>query len=141
MRVRFDRIERRLNEMYAGIVERLAEIDFDLGEIAGNIDDLQLSLYRLHARLQRLNRDVHAFLDAEGRLPLVEALNGFLNFEELTGQPLDFDGFREGENVFFSGAATMRRMRCRPVPRERAFGDLDLVPELTSAPWPPTSTT
>jgi hypothetical protein len=86
MRVRFDRIEKRLNTMYVGILNRLAEIDFDLGQIEGNVDELQLALYDLHSELQRLNRNVHAFLEAAHRRELVEAINGFLRFRERTGE-------------------------------------------------------
>ena len=67
MRVRFDRIEKRLNAMYLGLLDRLEEMDFDLGQIEGNIDELQVSLYDLHAELQRLATDVHAFLEAANR--------------------------------------------------------------------------
>jgi hypothetical protein len=45
MRVRFDRIEKRLNRIYAGLLSRLDEMDFDLGQIEGNVEELQLALY------------------------------------------------------------------------------------------------
>src|SRR5919202_4678988 len=88
MRVRFDRIEKRLNKMYVRILNRLAEIDFDLGQIESNVNELQLALYDLHSELQRLNRNVHAFLEAAHRRKLVEAINGFLRFRERTGEDL-----------------------------------------------------
>ena len=102
MRVRFDRIEKRLNTMYLGLLDRLAEMDFDLGQIEGNLDELQVSLYDLHAELQRLTTNVHAFLEAANRRDLVEAINGSLGFRERTGEDLSLSDFRAAENEFFS---------------------------------------
>ena len=91
MRVRFDRIEKRLNKMYLGLLDQLAEMDFDLGQIEGNVDELQVALYDLHAELQRLATDVHAFLEAANRRDLIEAINGSLGFRERTGEDLSLE--------------------------------------------------
>lgn len=134
MRVRFDRIETKLDTIYEGILDRLAEIDFTLGEVKGDVAEMQLSLYNLHAQLQRLNRDVHAFLAAGHRRELVETINGFLNFEELTGEPLDFAGFRTAENLFYSWGKDHAKDALQAGPEDRGIGDDDLFPELTGLP-------
>ena len=98
MRVRFDRIEKRLNKMYLGLLDQLAEMDFDLGQIEGNVDELQVALYDLHAELQRLATDLHAFLEAANRRDLIEAINGSLGFRERTGEDLSLEDFRDGRD-------------------------------------------
>ena len=91
--------------MYLGLLDRLAEMDFDLGQIEGNLDELQVALYDLHAELQRLATDVHAFLEAaKRRRPLIEAINGFLGFRERTGADLTLEDFRDaGDGVLQLG--------------------------------------
>lgn len=102
MRARFDRIDHRLDRMYAGILARLAEIDFNLGQVGGNVEELQASLYQLYTEPTRLTADLQAQLDAAHRRDLVEGINGFLNFQERTGRPIDAGSFFEGENLFFT---------------------------------------
>lgn len=134
MHVRFDRIEKRLNTMYLGLLDRLDEMDFDLGQIEGNLDELQVSLYDLHAELQRLATDVHAFLEADGRRPLIEAVNGFLGFRERTGTELSLDDFREAENLFFSWGNDHAKDVLQAGPVDRAFSDDAIADEVTRFP-------
>ena len=134
MRVRFDRIEKRLNKIYVGILSRLAEMDFDLGQIEGNVDELQLSLYDLHSELQRLNRNVHAFLEAAHRRELVEAINFFLRFRERTGEDLSLQDFRAAENRFFSWGNDHAKDVLQAGPEDRSFTDEDLLEEVTALP-------
>lgn len=131
MRARFDRIDQRLDRMYAGILTRLAEIDFNLGQVEGNVEELQASLYQLHTELTRLTADLQAQLDAAHRRDLVEGINGFLNFQERTGQPIDAQSFFEGENLFFSWGNDHAKDALQAGPEERAFTDDDLLRELT----------
>jgi hypothetical protein len=131
MRARFDRIDQRLDRLYAGILARLAEIDFNLGQVAGNVEELQASLYQLHTELTRLTADLQAQLDAAHRRDLVEGINGFLNFQERTGQPIDAESFFEGENLFFSWGNDHAKDALQAGPEDRAFTDDDLFRELT----------
>lgn len=134
MRVRFDRIEKRLNRIYVGILDRLAEIDFDVGQIEGNVDELQLALYGLHSELQRLNRNIHGFLEAAHRRELVEAINGFLRFRERTGEDLSLPEFRAAENEFFSWGNDHARDVLQAGPEERGFDDEEVLGEITALP-------
>jgi cell division septum initiation protein DivIVA len=132
MRARFDQLDRRLDRMYVGILTRLAEIDFNIGQVNGDVQELQASLYQLHTELTRLTADLQALLDAAHRRDLIEAINGFLNFAERTGQPLDADGFREAENIFYSWGNDHAKDALQAGPEQRAFTDDDLLTELTS---------
>lgn len=134
MRVRFDRIEKRLNKIYVGILNRLAEMDFDLGQIEGNVDELQLALYDLHSELQRLNRNIHAFLEAAHRRELVEAINGFLGYRERTGTDLSPQDFHMAENEFFSWGNDHAKDTLQAGPEDRSFSDENLLEELTALP-------
>ena len=134
MRVRFDRIEKRLNKMYLGLLDRLAEMDFDLGQIEGNVDELQVALYDLHAELQRLATDVHAFLEAANRRDLIEAINGFLGFRERTGEDLSLQDFRTAENQYFSWGNDHAKDVLQAGPDVRGFADGDIFAEVTALP-------
>ena len=134
MRVRFDRIEKRLNTMYLGLLDRLAEMDFDLGQIEGNLDELQVSLYDLHAELQRLTTNVHAFLEAANRRDLVEAINGSLGFRARTGEDLTLSDFRAAENEFFSWGNDHAKDELQAGTDARNFTDTALLAEITALP-------
>jgi hypothetical protein len=134
MNVRFDRIEKQLNAMLDSMLEQFARIDFDLGQIEGNVEEIQFALYSLHSELQRMNRNIHAFLEAAHRRDLVEAINGSLNFRERTGQDLNFEAFLEGENEFFSWGFSHAQDELQAGPQERSFQDSDLFTELNNFP-------
>jgi hypothetical protein len=132
MRARFDRLDQRLDRMYSGILTRLAEIDFNLGQVEGNVGELQASLYQLHTELTRLTADLQAQLDAAHRRDLVEAINGFLNFQQRTGQPIDAQSFFEAENLFYSWGNDHAKDALQAGPEQRDFTDDDLLRELIS---------
>jgi hypothetical protein len=134
MNVRFDRIEKQLNAMFASMLEHFARIDFNLGQIEGNVEEIQFALYSLHSAVQRMNRNIHTFLEAAHRRELVEAINGFLNFRELTGQDMDFETFLKGENEFFSWGFSHAQDPLQAGPEERSFQDSDLFAELDNFP-------
>jgi hypothetical protein len=134
MRVRFDRLESRLNDMYIGLLDKLAEMDFDLGQIEGNVDELQVALYDLHADLARLATDVHAFLEAANRRDLIETINGVLGFRERTGEDLPLEDFRNGENQFFSWGHDHAKDVLQSGPEDRDFTDPQLLTEITAFP-------
>jgi hypothetical protein len=133
MRARFDQIDRRLDKMYADIVIKLAEIDFDLGQVSGNVEELQTALYDLHATLVRLTADLHAQLEAGHRRDFVNAVNGFLNFADRTGEPIDAETFREAENVFYSWAHDHAKDPLQAGDEQRSFTDDALADELIRA--------
>jgi hypothetical protein len=116
------------------LLEQFARIDFDLGQIEGNIEEIQFGLYSLHSELQRMNRNIHTFLEAAHRRELVEAINGFLNFRERTGQDLDFATFLTGENEFYSWGFSHAQDPLQAGPPQRSFQDGDLFAELDNFP-------
>lgn len=134
MRARFDRVEKRINKVFTGILNRLAELDFDLGQIEANVDELQLALYDLHSEVQRLNSNVRAFLQAANRRDLVETINGSLRFRDRTGEDLDLDSFLLAENRFFSWGHDHAKDELQAGLEQRSFSDDDLFDELSSAP-------
>jgi hypothetical protein len=134
MHLRFDRIEKQLNRMFVVLLEQFARIDWELGEIEGNVEEIQTSLYTLHSQLRRMHRDIYNFLEAEGRRDLTTAINGYLNYRERTGEELDFPTFTEAENTFFSWGKDHAADPLQAGPVERSFGDDDLLGELSTFP-------
>jgi hypothetical protein len=131
---RFERIENQLNVILDTMLEQFQRINFELGQIEGNIEEIQLALFSLQSNLVRFNRNVHLFIEAAERRELVEAINGFLNFRERTGQDLDLTGFLEAENQFFSWAFSHSSDEIQAGPADRDFEDGDLLEELQKFP-------
>jgi hypothetical protein len=134
MHLRFNRIEKQLNRVFIGLLDQFARINWELGELEGNVEEIQSSLYNLHSQLRRVHRDIYTFLEAGFRRPLTEAINGYLNFRERTGEALDFPTFAQAENLFFSWGRDHAADEAQAGPVERSFGDDDLLGELSTFP-------
>lgn len=88
---RFDRIDSQLNTIYTTMHQRFGQIDLQLGRINGKLDEVQRSLIELDLKLSRIEHNTFELLNALGRRPLLEAINGGLNFEKTTGIPMPYD--------------------------------------------------
>ena len=131
---RFDRIEHQLNDILDRMLEQFERINFELGQIEGTVEDIQLALYAVQSDLLRFNRNIHVFLEAAHRRDLVEAVNGFLDFRERTGQDLDLAAFLVAENEFFSWGFSHAHDPLQAGPVDRQFDDGSLLEELDALP-------
>lgn len=135
MHSRFDRIDQELNAIYSSMHDRFNQIDIQLGKINGNILEVQHGLLAIDLQLSRIEHNNYEFLDALGRRPLLEAINGGLGYEERTGSPMpyqpDFVGF---ENVLHSWATVHAFDPLNAGPVERDFSDAQVLAQLNAYP-------
>ena len=132
MNRRFDRIDRQLNKMFNSILANFEKIDFQLGEIEGNVAEIQMGLYGLHADLQRLNQVIHTFFGVLDRDDQIEAVNGFLNFAVIhNGTPLSEVDFNTAENKFHKWGVIDAKNEILAGTNGRMFDDQSLFDELS----------
>lgn len=135
MHTRFDRIDRSLNAIYTTMQQRFDLIDVQLGRINGDVIEVQQSLVALDLSLSRIERNNFEFLNALGRRPLLDAVNGGLGYEERTGvlmpyQP-DFIGF---ENTLHGWGTIHAFDAVNAGPTQRDYSDGQILAELGAYP-------
>lgn len=135
MHSRFDRIDQELNIIYATMQDRFNQIDLQLGIINGNVLEVQRTLLDLDLKLNRMERNNFELLDAVGRRPLLEAINGGLNYQARTGQPMPFQpDFVNYENLFQTWGTIHAFDALATGPSQRDFSDGALLAELNALP-------
>jgi hypothetical protein len=135
MHGRFDRIDVGLNAIYTTMQDRFNQIDIQLGKINGNIQEVQESLLTLDLALSRIERNNFEFLNALGRRPLLEAINGALGYEDRTGEPMPYQpDFVEFENVLHSWATIHAFDPVNAGPTQRDYSDAQTLTELNAYP-------
>ncbi len=135
MHDRFDRIDQELNTIYAIMQDRFNLIDVQLGEINGNIQEVQKSLIALDLKLSRIERNNFEFLDALGRRPLLNAINGGLGYQDRTGLPMPFQpDFIEYENVLQTWGTIHAFDALATGPTQRDYSAGALLTELNAYP-------
>ncbi|MEZ4864254.1 MAG: hypothetical protein R3C14_23275 [Caldilineaceae bacterium] len=136
MHERFDRIDQSLNTIYTTMHERFDQIDIQLGKINGNIQEVQQSLAELDLKLSRIERNNFEFLNALGRRPLLEAINGGLGYQQRTGQPMPYQpDFVTFENTLHTWATIHAFDPLNAGPTQRDFSDGQTLAELNAYPF------
>ncbi|MEZ4616796.1 MAG: hypothetical protein R2867_15010 [Caldilineaceae bacterium] len=135
MHARFDRIDQELNIIYTTMQERFDKIDIQLGVINANVLEVQRTLLDLDLKLNRMERNNFELLDAVGRRPLLEAINGGLNYQARTGQAMPFQpDFVNYENLFQTWGTIHAFDALATGPSQRDFSDGALLAELNALP-------
>ncbi len=103
MHERFDRIDSALNQIYDTLDERLDQVDWNLGVLTGDVTEIQTTLFDLQSDLSRMERNLHAYMDAISQMDLRLEINYALGFEERTGLHLPYHpDYLDAENQFFT---------------------------------------
>jgi hypothetical protein len=135
MHSRFDRIDQQLNIIYSSMHDRFNQIDIQLGKINGDILEVQQGLLSIDLKLSRIEHNNYEFLDALGRRPLLEAINGGLGYAERTGSPMPYQpDFVDFENVLHSWATVHAFDPINAGPVQRDYNDAQVFSELTTYP-------
>lgn len=100
MEYRFDRVDRSLLTIL-GDLRRMVIL---VGEVGHDVDEVRGDLLEAQASLYRLERELHSYLNAAFRRPLVERINGDLGFEARTGESMPWESYLTAENTFYSWA-------------------------------------
>jgi hypothetical protein len=135
MHGRFDRIDQGLNLIYPTMHERFDQIDIQLGKINGNIIEVQEALLSLDLQLSRIERNNFELINALGRRPLLEAINGGLGYEERTGASMPYQpDFVAFENTLNSWATLHAFDPVNAGPTQRDYSDSQVLAELSAYP-------
>ncbi|WP_437821298.1 hypothetical protein [Sorangium sp. So ce1078] len=135
MHARFNRLDRKLNDIYDAVMEQFDHINFELGELEADLEEVQLALYTVQADLNRLDRNMYAFLDAAERQPLVEGIAGFLDYQRRTGLEMSYSPtFLDGENRFYTWSYFTSKDAIQAGPASRSFDDAQIASELGNYP-------
>ncbi|WP_437634045.1 hypothetical protein [Sorangium sp. So ce854] len=135
MRARFDRLDRKLNDIHDAVMEQFEHVNFELGELEVDLEEVQLALYTVQADLDRLDRNIYAFLDAAERQPLVEGIAGFLDYRRRTGLAMPYSPtFLDGENRFYTWSYFTSKDAIQAGPATRSFDDAQIAAELANYP-------
>lgn len=135
MHDRFDRVDQELNTIYATMQDRFDKIDVQLGKLNAKVDEVQTTLLDLNNKLNRIQRDNYEFLNALGRRPLLEAINGGLGYQKRTGLQMPFQpDFINYENIFQSWATIHAFDPLESGPSQRDYSPGALLNELNAFP-------
>jgi hypothetical protein len=135
MHTRFDQVDKQLNAIYTAMNERFNLIDIQLGKINGNLQEIQQSLLSLGIQLNRMERNNVEYLDAIGRRPLREAMNGALGYKERTGVDMPYQpDFVAYENTFHTWGTVNAFDALSAGPTQRDYSDGQVLAELSAAP-------
>lgn len=135
MHSRFDRIDEELNTIYATMQDRFNLVDVQLGKLNGKLDEVQKTLVTLDLKLSRIERNNFEFLDALGRRPLLEAINGSLGYQQRTGVPMPYQPeFVSFENVLHGWATIHAFDALAAGPTQRDTSDGQVLAELNAYP-------
>jgi hypothetical protein len=134
MHARFDRVDMALNRIYQTMTDRLNQIDLALGQIQGDVNEIQRSLLDVQADVHRVERKVFAFLDAGFRRDLNEQINLVVGYRETFGQPIPWLTYVAAENEFFTWAGANSKDELSSGSVGRGYDDASLFTELNSQP-------
>jgi tetrahydromethanopterin S-methyltransferase subunit G len=135
MHERFDRIDQNLNNIYTSMMQRFDQIDVQLGKVNGNVLEVQQSLAELDLKLSRIERNNFELLNALGRRPLLDAVNGGLSYQERTGQPMPYQPeFVSFENALHGWGAIHAFDAVNAGPTQRDYSDAATLAELNAYP-------
>jgi hypothetical protein len=135
MHTRFDQVDKQLNTIYTTMHDRFNQIDIQLGKINGSLAEIQQSLLTLSLALNRMERNNVEYLDALGRRPLREAMNGALGYKQRTGLDMPYQpDFVNYENAFHTWGTINAFDALSAGPTQRDFSDAAVLGELNAAP-------
>ena len=112
MVARFDRIDDALASISGAINAILTQI----GQVGADVKSLQNQLFDLQSQVNRLEVEVHEWLNNSDRIPLKAAINFALGYQQRTGQPLSPGDFQTYENLFYTWATSVVKDTTRAGP-------------------------
>ncbi len=106
MNVRFDVIDKKLNIIYAEMLRQFRQINWDTGELTGNVAELQEALFRIQSDLNRVDRNVYEYFDDINRDPFQLAVVTYLGWDARNpSYPMPYVGtYTDAEGTFFKWA-------------------------------------
>ncbi|RKH70318.1 hypothetical protein D7W81_09535 [Corallococcus aberystwythensis] len=97
---RFDRVDRKLHDIHTDMLSRFALVDWNLGQVNQNVEEVQQSLYALQADLNRVDQNMYAYFEDMKDDYFTGSAWLYLGWNRRYPVPLDPAGFADAEGDF-----------------------------------------
>ncbi|WP_375757606.1 hypothetical protein [Corallococcus exercitus] len=98
---RFERVDRKLNDIHSDMLARFALVDWNLGQVNQNVEEVQQSLYALQANLNRVDQNMYAYFEDIKDDYFKASAGLYLGWNQRHPVPLDYLQFATAEGHFY----------------------------------------
>ncbi|MBN8231206.1 hypothetical protein JYK02_27165 [Corallococcus macrosporus] len=98
---RFERVDRKLQEIHSDMLARFALVDWNLGRVNQNVEEVQQSLYTLQANLNRIDQNMYAYFEDVKDDYFTRSTGEYLGWNQRHSVPMDYSEFVDAETDFF----------------------------------------
>lgn len=109
MLTRFDRVDRKLNDIHRDMQARFDLVDWELGRVNQNVEEVQASLHSLHAGLNRVDQNMYEYFTDTKNDDFELAAWSYLDWDERHSTPMLYADFTLAENQFSKWGAVDSR--------------------------------
>ncbi|RKH62758.1 hypothetical protein D7V93_09645 [Corallococcus llansteffanensis] len=130
---RFDRIDRKLNFIYAEMMSRFDLVDWQLGLLNQDLQETQSALFNLNSNLNRMERDIFVALEENARQPFRLGVDHYLQWDAYHPSPMpNAPDYTNAEPLFFSWAKTEALGETLAGAYGRDYSDAGILVSLTT---------
>lgn len=97
---RFDRVDRKLHDIHTDMLSRFALVDWNLGLVNQNVEEVQEALYALQADLNRVDQNMYAYFEDMKDDYFTGSAWLYLGWNQRHPVPLDYTQFALAEADF-----------------------------------------
>ncbi|WP_375757623.1 hypothetical protein [Corallococcus exercitus] len=97
---RFDRVDRKLHDIHTDMLSRFALVDWNLGLLNQNMEEVQQSLYSLQADLNRVDQNMYAYFEDMKDDDFTKSAWLYLGWNQRHPVPLGYPEFAKAEGDF-----------------------------------------
>ncbi|MFP2899006.1 hypothetical protein [Corallococcus sp. 4LFB] len=97
---RFDRVDRKLHDIHLDMLSRFALVDWNLGLVNQNVEEVQEALYALQADLNRVDQNMYAYFEDMKDDYFTGSAWLYLGWNQRHPVPLDYLQFTNAEADF-----------------------------------------
>ncbi len=105
MLTRFDRVDRKLNAIHSDMHARFALVDWELGRVNQNVEEVQRSLHELQAGLNRLDQSMYEYFTDSKNDNFEDTAAFYLGWDTRHPMPMLYSDFMVPENQFYAWGA------------------------------------
>ncbi|GHG79522.1 hypothetical protein [Comamonas sp. JC664] len=106
---RFDRVDRKLNDIHRDMQDRFALVNWELGHVNQNVEEVQASLHALHTGLNRVDQNMYEYFTDTKNDPFELAAWSYLGWDTRHPTPMLYADFMAAENQFSKWGAVDAR--------------------------------
>ncbi|WP_141621819.1 hypothetical protein [Myxococcus sp. AB036A] len=100
MFTRFDRVDRKLNDIHRDMQARFDLVDWELGRVNQNVEEVQASLHSLHAGLNRVDQNMYEYFTDLKNDGFTLTAWSYLGWDTRHPSPMLYADFSQAEDRF-----------------------------------------